>query len=131
MGSRLDQIPNLEVTLCDSGYNLSVMAKSCGVCQRQLRRFIHTSYGKCPSVWRDEVRMGAAILLILNGECIKDIAVKLGFANGSEFCRAFKRVVGMSPHKFFMLKTSGLRKMSGLALTKSGLAYHFSFLKLK
>ena len=39
-------------------------------------------------------------LLLSTGDSLTDIAVALGFADQSSFCKAFKRIVGMTPGKF-------------------------------
>jgi len=98
--SHLDEIDNLEAVTRQSGYLISGTARNCGISSRQFRRFIREKYHITACAWRENVRMGDARRRICKGESVKAIALALGYAKTCDFCRAFKRVHGMTAMDF-------------------------------
>ena len=101
MSSRMDCIQNWEELARKANYLVSSLARESHMSERQLRRYFLLSFKVTPSHWLDGLKMREAQTLLSGGESIKVIALQLGFADPPHFCRAFKRVYGLSPRAFF------------------------------
>lgn len=110
MSSRLDCIKDWEALARKANYLVSNLAHQSQMSERQLRRYFLLSFGITPSKWLDDLRMRDAQSLLSKGESIKVIALQLSFADAPHFCRAFKRVYGLSPRAFFFLQAQADRK---------------------
>ena len=54
-----------------------------------------------PAKYIQNYRVGKAKELLINSEgSIEEIAVAVGFANSSYFCKVFKTITGLTPSEF-------------------------------
>jgi AraC-like DNA-binding protein len=97
MGSRLSRIKDWEQLVEQAQYIASALAKTCGVSERHLRRYIRTTFGLSATEWIDRIRMAKGIRLICQGNPVKEVAFQLGFKQVSHFSRKFKAAYGQSP----------------------------------
>lgn len=79
---------------------ISQLATDCGISTRQLMRSFKARTGKTIGAYLSEARIRAARSALTQGEMIKVVAAKCGFASASAFCSAFRRETGMSPKAF-------------------------------
>ncbi|MGH7719703.1 MAG: helix-turn-helix transcriptional regulator, partial [Gemmatimonadaceae bacterium] len=88
--------------------SLAGIARALGCTPEHLSRLFRRSYGMTPSrfaMWR---RIEQAKRLLLGGvRPVADIAVELGFSDGSHFGRHFRAWTGMSPARFRALQHLG------------------------
>jgi AraC-like DNA-binding protein len=68
-------------------------------------RLFVTNTGSSPHEYLIQVRIKKARELLLEGNCIADVALDAGFGDQSHFTRFFKRVVGIAPRRFVQLHT--------------------------
>ncbi|MDD5704709.1 MAG: helix-turn-helix transcriptional regulator [Kiritimatiellae bacterium] len=77
----------------------------CGRCRYSsdhLRTLFEKEFGISPKAYRDRCRISRAMELIGSGSLsLKEIAAGLGYANASHFSSAFRRTIGISPHRVF------------------------------
>ena len=77
------------------------MAAVLGITSGQLRRLFAGSGNPSPRRLLADMRLSAAALLLRDPRVrVKDVTVRIGLSDGSQFCRAFKRRYGMSPIEF-------------------------------
>lgn len=75
------------------------LASQLGVTEGHLRRLFRAAYNQTPRQYWAEVRVRrAAELLQTTNRGIKQVAHQVGFTNLVVFRRAFKRVIGLTPH---------------------------------
>lgn len=84
----------------EAEYNPARMASLCSISERQLQRLFKQHVQRTPSRWLRELQCRLAKDLIAQGYSTKAAAAELKFANGSHFCREFKKVFGTSPQTF-------------------------------
>jgi len=49
------------------------------------------------SIWRQQLRLGEAVVRLVNGEAVSTVALSLGYENVGSFSRMFKRAMGATP----------------------------------
>jgi AraC family transcriptional regulator of arabinose operon len=77
------------------------MAAVLGVTSGQLRRLFADSGSPPPQRLLADLRLSTAAALLRDPSLrVKDVTVRIGIADGSHFCRAFRRRYGMSPIEF-------------------------------
>src|SRR5687767_8608627 len=82
-------------------FQAELLARFLGVSRRTLHRFFQKHFALSPAVWLEREREQLARELVVAGELsIKEIADVLGYSSASVFCRAFRRINGMSPQAF-------------------------------
>ena len=80
--------------------SLAELSKLCSLSVRQLTRGFRVSRACSIGDYIEQRRMEAAKRLLMQGESVKTIAFRLGFASPSSFTFAFRRAVGASPSTF-------------------------------
>lgn len=77
---------------------------SLGTTKPFLRRYMNDHYAMWFSTWRNELRIHEAC--ILWKKCpdisIMDMTQKIGYTNNGNFCRDFKKMVGVTPKEYCM-----------------------------
>lgn len=77
---------------------VSGMAEICRMSRRTFLRRFQAATGKSPSQFIAEIQFARSCdLLAASRLSVKEIAFETGFASPSQFSRAFKRIVGVSP----------------------------------
>lgn len=81
-----------------------------GTTKSFLRRYMSTHYSMWFSTWRNELRIQEACRLYQEDPTISIMAMaeKIGYANNGNFCRDFKKIVGVTPREYCMQKRSGV-----------------------
>lgn len=95
--SRIHSIQDWPVFAREAGYRATRLAKDCGVSLRQLERFFQKKTGQTPQNWLNSLRQREAIVLVIQGKSIKEVAYDLGYKQVSHFSREFKRAHGIAP----------------------------------
>lgn len=86
MESRLDDPPTLEE-----------VAAFCGMSPWQALRRFREHTGLPPHQWLTQLRLQRALPLVLAGEPLSEIALRLGFYDQAHFSRLFRRTYGLPP----------------------------------
>ena len=108
--SRLDRISEdkwRELAL-DAKGSVAALAKRCGVSARQLERHLRKQQGVTPLKWLNELRLGHATKLVMDGLTVKEAAERLGYEDASHFAKAFKAYHGVSPSRFIAARSGGI-----------------------
>ena len=82
------------------GWNVGMLCKSLGIGKRTFARVIEESLGITSKLWMRQIRIVTARHLLREGEKVKTLALRLGFANDSNFTRDFKDLMGVSPSEY-------------------------------
>lgn len=86
-----------------ASFRAPALARTLGVSQRQLERYIQREFSRSPQSWLRELRMEKARDLIASMDSVKEIAYSLGFKQVSHFCREFKIHHGVTCSEFVLL----------------------------
>lgn len=80
------------------------VAASLGTTKPFLRRYMSKRHGIWFSTWRNDLRIHEACLLYQKNPAISitDMTRKIGYANSGNFCRDFKKTVGVTPREYGM-----------------------------
>lgn len=80
------------------------VAISLGTTKPFLRRYMNTHYAMWFSTWRNELRIHEACILWKNapGISIADMTQKVGYTDNGNFCRDFKKMIGLTPKEYCM-----------------------------
>jgi AraC-like DNA-binding protein len=82
-------------------WTVTDMAAILGVTSGQLRRLLADEGHPPPRRLLAELRLSTAAALLSDpGVRVKEVAARIGIADGSHFCRDFKRRYGLSPLAF-------------------------------
>lgn len=100
MSSRLDQFHTLALLAKEARYNVSKLARLCGVSPRQLQRHIEGKYQTSPHKWLHNLRMRRAVELVRDKTPIKEAWIELGYKDSAHFTHDFTHYFGLSPTKF-------------------------------
>src|SRR5262245_12256459 len=99
--SRLDAITDWKRLARRAKYCVRTLARSLQVTTRQLERYFHSTLKTTPKQWLDKLRMEDAKRLLRRGAPIKEVADRMGFKYPEHFARAFERLNGMAPSRYF------------------------------
>jgi AraC-like DNA-binding protein len=91
MNTKLNHIQNWEELIQEAKWQVSTLAKLCGVSERTLRRYIQDNWQQQPKAWMTIQRQKQAIKLLMNGSSVKETAESLGYQNPETFSREFKK----------------------------------------
>ncbi|MFQ3677728.1 MAG: AraC family transcriptional regulator [Fimbriimonadaceae bacterium] len=72
-----------------------------GVSRRTLERTFREETGLSAGGWRQRSRLLEAQRLLVSGEPVRDVAVKVGYQSDSAFVVAFRSVHGVTPYRAF------------------------------
>ncbi|TCM16596.1 AraC family transcriptional regulator [Novosphingobium sp. PhB165] len=102
-----------------SAPSLKELADLCSLSVRQLTRGFRVSRACSLGDYIEQRRMEAAKRLLMDGESVKSISFKMGFASPSSFTFAFRRAVGTSPSTFRQRQGRALAAPPGSNTLKS------------
>ncbi|MGH4028164.1 AraC family transcriptional regulator [Actinomycetota bacterium Odt1-20B] len=68
---------------------------------RTLARLFRAETGLAFGQWRERLRMRAAMPHLAAGRTTEAVAARVGYASASSFVAAFRRVVGVTPRRYF------------------------------
>lgn len=78
-----------------------MLARMSGMGETYYRSIFTAVFGVAPTKYIQQYRVDKAKeLLIRSGASVEDIAVAVGFANSSYFCKVFKSLTGLTPSEF-------------------------------
>ena len=78
-----------------------VLAEMSGTGETYYRSIFIAVFGIAPTKYIQQYRVNKAKeLLIRTGASVEDIAIAVGFANSSYFCKVFKSITGVTPSDF-------------------------------
>jgi transcriptional regulator GlxA family with amidase domain len=97
MASRLDHVGDWNKLAARAHFRVTVLAKDCGVSERQLRRYFLKQFGKSPREWLGVERLGKVRPLLATGKSVKEIAAQAGFSHQSNFARSYKLYYKATP----------------------------------
>ncbi|MGB3814997.1 MAG: GlxA family transcriptional regulator [Shinella sp.] len=84
----------------DDRLEIEKIADRVGLSRRQLERIFKTKTGFSPATAYEKICMKKAAQLVeRTSKTMIDIALDVGFASSSHFCRRFRANFGMTPHK--------------------------------
>ena len=81
--------------------SLTALARMTGFNPSYLSRFYRINTGKKLSDQIDKAKLQHAKKLIAQGELVKNVAERTGFASPSAFILFFKRNTGVTPRQYF------------------------------
>ncbi|MEK7413547.1 MAG: AraC family transcriptional regulator [Planctomycetota bacterium] len=92
-------------TLARSSFSKNIgvtdLARAAGMSRHHFARTFARAEGVSPSTYLADVRTNAAARLLRETDLsVRDIGVRCGFRDAAYFCRAFRRMVGVSPGIF-------------------------------
>jgi transcriptional regulator GlxA family with amidase domain len=83
----------------DERIGIDEVALSVGLSRRQLERIFHNKTGISPAAAYEQIRLKKALLLIeRTSKSLIEIALEVGFASSSHFCRRFRARFGITPN---------------------------------
>src|SRR3974390_1521480 len=97
MASRLDYVQDWNKLAARAHFRVAVLARDCGVSERQLRRYFRKQFGRSPREWMTITRLGKVRPLLTTGKSVKEIATPAGFNHQSNFARSFKNYYHATP----------------------------------
>ena len=80
--------------------DLNMITGKLGLTHQYFSQLFHTQTGRTFSEYLLDCRMKEACRLLLHGETISEVAVKVGYQSPHSFARAFKRMFGIPPKSF-------------------------------
>ena len=97
----MDRVFQFLVNEADEPVRLSDAARVLNLSEGAFSRFFRIHTGKTFPAFRNELRVGRACTLLIEGDLtITEVALRCGFVNLSNFNRQFRRLKGISPHEF-------------------------------
>jgi AraC-like DNA-binding protein len=97
---RMDRVFQFLISEADDSVRLSEAARLLNLSEGAFSRFFRKHTGKTFPAFRNELRVGRACTLLLEGDLtITEVALRCGFMNLSNFNRQFLRLKGISPRE--------------------------------
>ncbi len=88
------------------GIGVSDLAREAGMSRHHFARIFATAEGNSPSQWLADLRAREATRLLRESTLtVAEIGTRCGYIDPAYFCRAFRRLVGVSPGEF---RSSGM-----------------------
>jgi AraC-like DNA-binding protein len=92
--------PNRAVWLPPGERDFEAWAAACGASARTLARLFRRETGLSFRVWRQQVRLIAALERLSAGESVGRVSAALGYRSASAFTAMFRRALGRPPQDF-------------------------------
>ncbi len=83
---------------------IEFIAKEVGMSSYALIRRFRRSYGFSPHAWRIQMRANEAARLLRKGTALVEVAATCGFADQPHMARVFKKVFGVTPGQYRLLR---------------------------
>ncbi|GHD58576.1 AraC family transcriptional regulator [Jeongeupia chitinilytica] len=99
--ARLVRLCDYVLARLDSDETLEHLADLAGASSRTLARRFRGETGLSFREWRQQARLIRALELLAQGEPLKRIAERLGYASQSAFSAMFHRTLGVEPSRYF------------------------------
>jgi transcriptional regulator GlxA family with amidase domain len=80
--------------------DLDELAKLAGMGRRTFTRTFRDETGMAFAMWRQQIRLMAAISMLGEGQSITNIAYEVGYESPSSFTAMFHRVLGVAPSHY-------------------------------
>jgi AraC-like DNA-binding protein len=86
--------------------NIDYWARQAGMSRRSFTKHFKDQTGLTFSIWRQRVKLIAALKLIGSGKNNTDLALSVGYKNASTFNTVFSKQFGIPPRKYVRLENS-------------------------
>jgi len=86
--------------------DLDELAKLAGMGRRTFTRTFRDETGMAFAMWRQQIRLMAAISMLGEGQSITNIAYEVGYESPSSFTAMFHRVLGVAPSHYGRVNSS-------------------------
>jgi len=83
-----------------AGYDAEKVALLYGSSPRQFRRSFQQDWDCTPREWLKDLKLVKAVISLLAGKPLKEVASELGYDHLPNFCRWFKQRTGLRPKEF-------------------------------
>ncbi|MEX0923591.1 MAG: helix-turn-helix transcriptional regulator [Rhodovibrionaceae bacterium] len=80
---------------------LEAWGRSVGASGRTLRRLFQAETAMGFRAWRQHLRVLEALRRIAQGEAVTNVALDVGFDSAGAFAQMFKKILGVTPSKYF------------------------------
>jgi AraC-like DNA-binding protein len=99
MASRMDAITDSEweERAREAHYRVSSLACGAKMSRQYLHNYFLRRFLMSPKKWLDQQKLRDALLLLRNGDLIKQLHERLGFHHPNHLARAFRRLLGRNP----------------------------------
>lgn len=97
---RLRRVCDQIVTDPRDQHDLDDLAKMAGMGRRTFTRTFREETGMAFAMWRQQIRLMAAISMLGEGQSITSIAHEVGYESPSSFTAMFHRVLGVAPSQY-------------------------------
>lgn len=121
MDWRIEKVISLLEASAQAEPSFKGIARQMNLSYSRLRYLFKAETGFSPSQYVRSIRMQQAKSYLENSfMSVKEIMLKVGFSDESHFVRDFKRIYGMTPHKYRThYHTAHLGKQNGQQTSKS------------
>ncbi len=92
-------------------FGVDEAASRVGLSRRSFTRFFRNQLGVSFGAWREQACLLSAIARLARGDSITRVAFDLGYSSPAAFSSMFKRVVGVTPHRY--LGSDGVHQSDG------------------
>ncbi|MBM3115473.1 AraC family transcriptional regulator [Jeongeupia naejangsanensis] len=99
--ARLMRLCNYVLARLDGEETLEQLADLAGASSRTLARRFRSETGLSFREWRQQARLIRALEILAQGEPLKKVAERLGYASQSAFSAMFHRALGIEPSRYF------------------------------
>jgi AraC-like DNA-binding protein len=79
---------------------LTELGRSVGASERTLSRLFHTELAMSFHQWRTQLRIQHALVHLMNGHPVTEVAVLCGWSNPTSFIEAFTAALGQTPGRY-------------------------------
>ncbi|SEE89796.1 helix-turn-helix domain-containing protein [Jiangella alba] len=76
---------------------LAALGRRVGASERTLSRLFHDEVGMSFAVWRHQLRLHRAVLMLARGDTVTRVAAACGYSSASAFITAFRAAFGRTP----------------------------------
>jgi AraC-like DNA-binding protein len=102
---RLRALTGMLLAQPDNNATLETLSQQLGTTSRTIGRLFRQHTGLTFAQWRQQLTIMASIHQLSQGVSVEEIALRQGYCNGSALIAMFSKVLGMTPQRYFALKS--------------------------